>query len=226
MWCHQWCDGFAKVCAASSSILQALGKLKLSGWGFSKRSDEAAAAPAAAAAAGSRSSSTSSSQMHSSAEHQQQQHEQLAAAATEAAAAGSSSSSRSSPTPAASMDSLHAAAPLDAFLLSLDGLVQHAFILLRDQLKRRLTPLLADCVSPENNVMPVSDMALVTPAGTEGGNGSGGGAAGQQGAGASAGEPISPTMAGAAVGGSAAASHAHAEAALMTYRRWVRSSSV
>jgi len=201
-----------------------LGKLKLSGWGFSKRSDEAAAPAAAAAAAGSRSSSTSS-QMHSSAEHQQQQQqEQLAAAATEAAAAAAGNgSSRCSPTPAASMDSLHGAAPLDAFLLGLDGLVQHAFILLRDQLKRRLTPLLADCVSPENYqcVMPVSDMALLTPAGTEGGVGSGGGAAGEQAAGASAAEPISPTMAGAAVGGSAAASHAHAEAALMTYRRWV-----
>jgi hypothetical protein len=58
---------------------------------------------------------------------------------------------------------------------------------------------LADCISPENNVMAVAV-----------GDGSGG--AGEQ--------PLSPSAAGAAVAGSAAESPAHAEAALMNYRRY------
>jgi hypothetical protein len=109
-----------------------------------------------------------------------------------------------------SAQSLHAAAPLAAFMLCLDHLVQHSYILLRDQLKRRLTPLLADCVSPDNhNVMAASGSyhndIMGAPASDS--------------AAAAAGQPLSPSAAGAAAAGSTAESAAHAEAALMNFRR-------
>ena len=209
----------AAAAAAAAAAVQALGKLKLAGWGF-KRSDDSAAAAAAAAdrssttqmapgladhpdvaqSAGSSSSTAPPAAAAHSADHAQASHqaaqqgetpraadaaESVAAAATAAAADGGGGGG------------LQAAAPFDGFLLCLDQLVQHSYSLLRDQLKRRLTPLLADCISPENNVMTVAV-----------GDGC---AAGEQ--------PLSPSAAGAAVAGSAAESPAHAEAALMNYRR-------
>jgi hypothetical protein len=136
-----------------------------------------------------------------------------------AAVAGASATSPAGTAAAAaatgvSAESLHAAAPLAAFMLCLDHLVQHSYILLRDQLKRRLTPLLADCVSPNSdNVMTGSydTDAMRAPASYS--------AAAAAAAVASAGQPLSPSAAGAAVAGSAAESAAHAEAALMNYRR-------
>jgi hypothetical protein len=124
--------------------------------------------------------------------------------------------------------SVHAEAPLGAFLLCLDLLVQHAYALLRDQLKRRLTPLLAECVSPD------SDLDLGSgPTGPQAADGTtaaaAAAAAGDEGQIEGQGQPLSPSTAGAAVAGAAAESHAHAEAALMNYRRcvaWVQRESL
>jgi hypothetical protein len=192
-----------------------------------------------------------------------------ASTAPATAASGAAAVDGSRDSPAASMDSVHPAAPLGAFLLCLDLLVQHAYVLLRDQLKRRLTPLLAECVSPDSDLDPSDascstgtgvyaaadgvaaggqgaaggsslavagsspaedaqaagssaaatlDSAAAAAAAAAGGGGGGGGGVTQQG---QQGQPVSPSAARAAVAGAAAQSSAHAEAALMNYRRCV-----
>lgn len=208
--------------------LQALSKLKIGGWGF-KRSVDAGAAgtppaagtPSAAAAAESGSSTTGAAEQQ---EHMQASteltHSQTAAPATGAPADAASSAAAAA---AVTAESLHQAAPLGAFMLCLDHLVQHAYILLRDQLKRRLTPLLGDCISPDDDSM-LSGPAAGSAA-AEGGDSATAVAAAPAGAsqeGEDGGQqPQSPAAAaGTAVAGSAAESAAHAEAALMNFRSW------
>jgi hypothetical protein len=204
-----------KVAATLSHQMQALGRLKLGGWGF-KRQGAGAEEPAGTRH-GSSSSTAGGSHDHLPA-HEQQAPGDLGAEPPAAAAGGAGSVSSAAPgSPAVGAAAVASATtlpePLEGFLLCLDQLVQQAFTLLRDQLKRRLSPLLADCVTP------------IDTDGVDDGSGSQRqGEAGNQAAAAPAGdeeatEPLSPS-AGAAVAGAAAASAAHAEAALLTYRSW------
>lgn len=218
--------------------LQALSKLKIGGWGF-KRSEDAGAAgtppaagtPSAAAAAAaaqapaaaeSRSSSTTTTGTAEQHEHMQASTE---LAHSQPAAPGAGIAADAGSVAAVTAESLHPAAPLGAFMLCLDHLVQHAYILLRDQLKRRLTPLLADCISPDNDSMLSPAAGSGAPGAADSATAAAAVAAAPAGSdqdGEVGGQPQSPAAAAStAVAGSAAESAAHAEAALLNFRRCV-----
>jgi hypothetical protein len=129
-------------------------------------------------------------------------------------AAGTAQPAAAAATAAAA--SVRSPASLQVLLLCLDTVVQRSFTMLRDQLKRRLAPLLSDCmVHPGLTADFAADPDSLTAAAA--GAGSSSSSSGDSSSGDAA--PHSP-RGGAAVAGAAAASAAAAETALLCYRSW------
>lgn len=140
------------------------------------------------------------------------------------AVSGDSASSAGHPLPSSTAPAAPAAAELDAFVQCLDGLVQRCFTLLRDQLKRRLVPLLADCMLQPDAASrqgSSSGSALLLDEQQQQQQEEEAAVAAATAGNASSPQPGSPPpAAGVVVAGAAAACAVSAEAALLHFRVW------
>jgi hypothetical protein len=203
--------------------LQALGKLRFKGWG-AKPSAQQQQQQLQRGSSGGIAVGDEESSSIGAADNAAGSSQEVAGSDSTAAAA------------AAAAETVRSPASLQVLLLCLDTLVQRSFTMLRDQLKRRLAPLLSDCMVHPGLTETAAAAAVGVPdsltaaAAAVGAAFSGGSLAesGQPNNSSSSSSSSSNDNnrlssgegAGAAVAGAAAASAAEAEAALLCYRSW------